>query len=318
MREMNEEHIPVLLKETLFHLDLKPGNLIIDVTVGRGGHALGILKAIGPKGRLLGLDKDITALKSVEKNLENFSENVVLAKGDFTNVAELARSILGFKRVDGVLMDLGLSSPQLDQAERGFSYRFDAPIDMRMDRDQKLSAYDVVNEYSKEELASILKTYGEERWASRIASFIVEERKRGPIKTTFELVEIIKAAIPASARRRGGHPAKQSFQAIRIEVNGELKALSEGLKGASEILNLGGRLVVITYHSLEDRIVKEFFKKMSFRCSCSSRAPICTCGKEPVFKILTKKPVKPEEEEILTNPRSKSAKLRAAIKIGEV
>ncbi|MDI6799323.1 MAG: 16S rRNA (cytosine(1402)-N(4))-methyltransferase RsmH [Actinomycetota bacterium] len=311
---MANEHIPVLLKESLFYLDPKPGNRIIDATLGRAGHALAIIEKILPDGKLLGIDKDNSSLMRARAILEDYKDDVHLVKGDFKDIGRLAPKA-GFDEVDGILMDLGLSSPQLDEAERGFSYRFDAPIDMRMDKDQGLSAFEVINEYSKEDLAKVIKEYGEERWASRIADFIVRARERSPIRSTFELVEIIKAAIPASARRRGGHPAKQTFQAIRIEVNRELESLAVALKGAVKSLARGGRLVVISYHSLEDRMVKEFFNELSLGCDCPKSLPACVCNKRPVLKILTKKLIVAGEEEILKNPRSKSAKLRAAEKI---
>jgi len=310
---MKQEHIPVLLAEVVKYLNLKKGSVIIDCTLGGAGHAKAILRAIKPSGFLLGIDQDEMAINRAKKELSSFSQQIKLVKDSFTNLDEILMRD-GFQKVDGVLFDLGVSSFQFDFPERGFSYRFDAPLDMRMDTSQKLTACDVVNTYSKDELTSLISQYGEEKWASRIASFVVETRRRRMIQTTFELVDIIKEAIPASARRKGGHPAKRTFQAIRIEVNGELDSLEKGLRSAIRWLKTGGRLVVISYQSLEDRIVKNIFKDYSKGCICPPEMPICVCGRKPITKILTKKPIKPSEGEKERNPRSKSAKLRVAEK----
>lgn len=311
---MKHKHIPVLLAEVARFLNLKKGSVIVDCTLGGAGHAEVILKKIAPGGFLLGIDKDSVAIKEAEKKLALFSQQIKLVKGGFAKLSEIL-SEANLSGVDGVLFDLGVSSPQFDLPERGFSYRFDAPLDMRMDLEQRMTARDVVNTYPKNKLSRVINEYGEEKWASRIAQFIVEERNRKPIITTFELVNIIKDAIPASARRKGGHPAKRTFQALRIEVNQELVSLEIGLESAIEHLKPGGRVVVISYQSLEDRIVKNIFKKYSEGCICPPGLPVCVCGKSPKIKVLTKKPIKPTREEIEINPRSKSAKLRVAEKI---
>jgi len=311
---MKHKHIPVLLAEVVRFLNLKKGSVVVDCTLGGAGHAEVILNKIAPDGFLLGIDKDSAAIKEAEKKLALFGQQMKLVKGSFAKLSEIL-SEANLSEVDGILFDLGVSSPQFDLPERGFSYRFDAPLDMRMDLEQKMTARDVVNTYPKNKLSGVIDEYGEEKWASRIAQFIVEERNRKPIITTFELVNIIKDAIPASARRKGGHPAKRTFQALRIEVNQELVSLENGLESAIGHLKPGGRVVVISYQSLEDRIVKNIFKKYSEGCICPPQLPVCVCGKSPKIKVLTKKPIKPTREEIEINPRSKSAKLRVAEKI---
>ncbi len=299
---MEYGHTPVLGDEVMKYLDPKPGATIVDATCGGGGHAELILRAIGPKGRLIGIDKDEDRLMSTGKRLARFEKQLALVKADYKNI-RLTLQELNIERAQGVLFDLGVSSPQFDEPKRGFSYRFDAPLDMRMDLQQELTARTVVNSYSKQDLTRIIRQYGEERWASRIAEFILKQRRIKPIETTFDLVETIKAAIPASARRKGPHPARKTFQAIRIEVNDEIESLKEGLTEAIDILETKGRVVAISYHSLEDRIIKRTFKEQALP-ELGAR-----------LMILTKKPVRPSAEEVHANPRSESAKLRAAEKL---
>lgn len=283
----------------------------MDGTLGGGGHSEEILKRL-TTGKLIAIDRDEEAILAAKERLKDY-KNVIYIKDNFKNIKEILRN-LGIEKVDGILLDLGVSSYQLEEVERGFSYMKDAPLDMRMDKTSPFSAYDVVNRYSEKELERVIREYGEEKWASRIAKFIVEERKKGDIKTTSQLVEIIKKAIPASARRTGPHPAKRTFQAIRIEVNEELKDLDRALEDMVEVLRGKGRIAVITFHSLEDRIVKNTFKKLENPCACPPGLP-CTCGKQPVIKIITKKPILPSKEEVEENPRSRSAKLRVAEKL---
>lgn len=311
---MEYRHEPVLLAEVLKQLNLSKRRTIVDCTLGGAGHAGAVAAMISPNGLLVGIDKDDVAIEAAAKNLARFSQQIKLVKGDFKEIDEIITS-LRLPLVDGFLFDLGVSSAQLDIPERGFSYRFNAPLDMRMDLAQKLTAKGVVNTYSKKQLAYIFRKFGEERWAERIAHFIIERRKYKPIETTFELVEIIKDAIPAAARRIGGHPARRTFQALRIEVNKELEILEKAIRDAVKWLKPEGRIVIISYHSLEDRIVKETFKDLARGCVCPLDFPICQCGKKPVMKILTKKPVRPGKDEIERNPRAESARLRAAEKI---
>lgn len=311
---MNFEHIPVLLKETLEYLDPKPGGVYIDGTLGGAGHSSEIVKRIIPEGVLLGIDQDSNAINAAKEHLKAYMDNVIIVRDNFRNIKAIAMDC-GFREVDGVLLDIGVSSHQLDEDERGFSYMHDGPLDMRMDTNRDYDASDLVNNASEQELTRILREYGEEKWAARIAKFIIEERKKGRIDTTFKLVDIIKKAIPAAARREGGHPAKRTFQAIRIAVNDELEVLEQAVRDAVDILKPGGRLVVITFHSLEDRIVKTVFNNMERPCTCPPQLPICMCGKEPLVKVVTKKPVSASEEELSTNTRSKSAKLRAAERV---
>lgn len=313
---MEYEHIPVLLAEALHYLRVRRGSAVVDCTLGGAGHAEAILNALGPEGLLVGIDKDDAALEAARVRLAGFSQQTKLLKGSFKDLDELL-PMAGVLAVDAFLFDLGVSSYQFDRAERGFSYRFDAPLDMRMDLEQERTVADIVNTYSERDLARIIRDYGEERWASRIAKFIVEERRRRPIRTTFELVAVVKDAIPAAARRRGGHPAKRTFQALRIEVNRELEELEKGLIRSIDWLSRGGRVVVISYHSLEDRIAKRIFAEMERGCVCPPELPACICGREPIVRVLTKKAVRPSEEEIKANPRASSARLRAAEKVGE-
>ena len=299
---MEYSHTPVLAEEVIQYLDPKPGDVTVDLTVGGGGHAKRLLEAIGPTGRLIGIDKDSAALAATKQKLALYKEQLALVKTDFQEIRQTLLT-MGIREVNGILMDLGVSSHQLDRAERGFSYRHDAPLDMRMDSEGPVTAADIVNNYSKQELTAVIGRYGEERWASRIAAFIVETRKRRPIETTFELVDVIKAAIPAGARRKGPHPARRTFQALRIEANGELKALETALREGIPSLARKGRIVVISYHSLEDRIVKKTFKEFSEETQVETGVRLM---------LLTKKPVKPAAEEVAQNARAESAKLRAA------
>ncbi|HQL37499.1 MAG TPA: 16S rRNA (cytosine(1402)-N(4))-methyltransferase RsmH [Bacillota bacterium] len=311
---MDFEHTPVLLNETLEYLDPKPGGVYIDGTLGGAGHSSEIIKRIVPGGKLLGIDQDSNAIDAAKRRLEAYKDNVVIVRDNFRNIKAIALQ-KGFKEVDGILLDIGVSSHQLDEKERGFSYMHDGPLDMRMDTESSLNASDIVNNISEQELIRILRDYGEEKWAVRIAKFIAEERKNSRIDTTFKLVDIIQRAIPAAARRDGGHPAKRTFQALRIAVNDELQVLEEALIDAARLLKPGGRLVVITFHSLEDRIVKKIFNNMEKPCTCPPQLPVCACGKEPLLRVITKKPVTAGEEELKTNTRSKSAKLRAAERV---
>ncbi len=309
-------HVPVLLKEVIESLNCGPGKKFLDCTLGQGGHSREILKSIGPQGFLWGLDQDQKALENAKKTLGSF-ENVKLIQGNFKDLDRISQEY-EIADLDGVLFDLGISSVQLDSPGRGFTYQQESPLDMRMDSDQNVTAEDLVNELSERELTEIIKKYGEELWARRIASFIIRERKKKRIQTTEQLVEIIKAAIPARARRRGGHPARRTFQALRIAVNQELENLSRGLEAAVELLKSGGRLCVISFHSLEDRITKKFMEKKARGCICPPRLPVCTCEQRPALKIIRKKPVLPGPEEIRNNPRARSARLRVGEKTGEV
>jgi len=304
----------VLLEETLKYLDLKQGGVYIDGTLGGAGHSSEIIKRIIPGGILLGIDQDSNAISAARERLEAYKDNVIIVRDNFRNIKAIAQEN-GFKEVDGVLLDIGVSSHQLDEEERGFSYMHDGPLDMRMDTNRDYTASDIVNNASEQELIRIISDYGEEKWAVRIVKFIIEERKNGRIETTFKLVDIIKRAIPAAARREGGHPAKRTFQALRIAVNDELEVLEQAVKDAVDILKPGGRLVVITFHSLEDRIVKTVFNNIERPCTCPPQLPICMCGKVPLLKVVTRKPVIAGEEELESNTRSKSAKLRAAERV---
>ncbi len=309
---MEFKHYSVLLLESVDFLKIKPDGIYLDATLGGGGHSYEILSR--GAGKLIGIDQDREAIAAATKRLEEFSDKVITVNRNFSEVKSILED-LGIDNVDGAVMDLGVSSYQLDNAERGFSYMHDAPLDMRMDRDNPLSAYDVVNTYSEEELTKIFYEYGEEKWSARIAKFIVERRENKPIKTTGELSDIIKAAIPKAARMDGGHPAKRVFQAIRIEVNGELRILKQAVCDFVDVLKPGGVLSIITFHSLEDRIVKKTFQELAKGCTCPKSFPVCVCGKTPQVKILTGKPVLPSEAELDENSRSKSAKLRAVVKL---
>lgn len=306
-------HVPIMLPEVMELLRPERGGLFVDGTLGGGGHSEGILSRLN-EGRLYGIDRDGTAIAAASARLATFGDRFKAIRGNFFDMKELLRAE-GVNGVDGILLDLGVSSHQLDTPERGFSYHEDAPLDMRMDDRAALSAYDVVNGYSAEELARIIKDYGEERYAFRVANAIVKKREKHPLNSTTQLAEIIKAAIPAASRREGPHPARRTFQAIRIEVNGELAELGQAVENAHDLLNPGGVLAIITFHSLEDRIVKQAFKRFENPCTCDPRAPMCTCGKVPTAKILTKKPIVPGADELEMNPRSRSSKLRGIQKI---
>ena len=302
---MEFKHIPVLLKETIEGLNIKPDGIYVDGTIGGAGHSKEIIKKLSPKGILIGIDKDEEALKAAENNLKGY-KNYKLIHGNHDNIKEILEEI-GIDKVDGILLDLGVSSYQLDEKTRGFSYISDNKLDMRMDRNQKLSAYDVVNKYDEQRLADIIYKYGEEKYARKIAKSICILRKNKPIETTKELVEIIEKNLP---KTKEGHPAKKTFQAIRIEVNNEIEPLYNTVKESIECLKEGGRLCIITFHSLEDRAVKEAYIDSQGKCTCPKDLPYCICGCKSLGKIITKKPIEASIEEKETNPRSKSAKLR--------
>ncbi|MCB2297136.1 16S rRNA (cytosine(1402)-N(4))-methyltransferase RsmH [Clostridium tagluense] len=309
---MEFKHLPVLLNECLDALDIKEDGIYVDCTLGGGGHSVEILKRLSPQGRLIGIDQDKDALRAAAENLKEYN-NVTYVHNNFYNIEEILQK-LEIEKVDGILMDLGVSSFQLDSAERGFSYMKDARLDMRMDRSKGLSAYDVVNNYSEEEIGEVLRNYGEEKFSKRIANFIIDRRVEKPIETTLELVNVIDAAIPAKYKREGGHPAKRTFQGIRIEVNGELKILSKAVQDGVQRLNHGGRMAIITFQSLEDRIIKNEFKDLHDPCKCPKELPMCVCGKTPIVKLISRKPIVATEEELEINKRSRSAKLRVAQK----
>jgi 16S rRNA (cytosine1402-N4)-methyltransferase len=311
---MEYRHTPVLPAEVTKHLSLHPGSIIVDCTLGGAGHAKRIADSIAPTGILVGIDQDDAALVAAADTLR-LGRQITLLKGNFAEIDRLLTEA-GIAYADGFLFDLGVSSPQLDFVDRGFSYHDEAPLDMRMDPSGGgLTAADVVNTYQEAALAQVIREYGEERWASRIAAFIVAARGRRPIRTTAELVGIIKDAVPASARRGGPHPARRTFQALRIEVNHEISVLEEGLRAAVKWLVPGGRIVVISYHSLEDRVVKRVFTELASGCVCPPELPVCSCGKVPVLRIITRRPVVPGPEEIASNPRARSAKMRVAEKV---
>ena len=307
-------HKPVLLEECLTALNIKPDGIYVDGTLGRAGHSLEIVKKLTGKGRLICLDRDETAIEAAKIRLADYLYRVTLVHSNFSRIAEVLHQ-LDIPGVDGMLFDLGVSSPQLDEAQRGFSYMHDAPLDMRMDRTAALTARDVVNAWSYEDLRRILFEYGEERYAPAIAKAIVRRRQEAAIETTGQLVDIIRAAMPPAALREKQHPAKRSFQAIRIAVNDELGAVRQGMEAAIDHLKPGGRLAVITFHSLEDRIVKNVFQDAAKGCTCPPSFPVCVCGHKPKIKILTKKPIIATREEVEENPRSRSAKLRVAERV---
>lgn len=307
-------HKPVLLEPALRYLAPKPGGVYVDATVGGAGHSEQIASRIAPDGLLIGIDQDETALAAAAERLRRFGSLVHLVHDNFAHLGAVLDR-LGIDGIDGILFDFGVSSPQLDRAERGFSYHQDAPLDMRMDRTQKTYAAQLVNTLSEAELARILRQYGEERWAGRIAGHIVRARQEARIETTGELVEIVKAAIPAAARRQGPHPARRTFQALRIAVNRELDVIEEALPQAIHVLRHGGRLVAISFHSLEDRIVKQTLQRAANPCVCPPDFPVCQCGQVPSVRLLTRRAVVATEEETLENPRARSAKLRAAERV---
>ena len=309
---MEFKHTSVMFDEVMEGLDLNTDGIYVDGTLGGGGHSSGICTELGEDGLLIGIDRDRDALIAAEKRLSQYGCRKEFVQSNYSEVKTVLED-LGVDKIDGALLDLGVSSFQLDNPERGFSYMQEAPLDMRMNRDDSLTAYDVVNGYDKNELRDIIHNYGEERWASRIADFVVRERAKKPLETTTELVDVIKMAIPAKARREGPHPAKRTFQAIRIEVNDELGRLEAALEDFIDVLKPGGRLAVITFHSLEDRIVKETFRRRFDPCTCPPGLPMCVCGKVGDIE-RPGKPMIPTAEEIESNPRSRSAKLRIAIK----
>jgi 16S rRNA (cytosine1402-N4)-methyltransferase len=306
------KHIPVLLKETVELLQCKKGGIYIDCTVGAGGHAERILEITSPDGVVVGIDQDEDILKIAEERLKRFGERIRLMHGNFSDI----KGIMKGERADGILFDLGVSSYQLEDKDRGFSFMSDAPLDMRMDKKAEITAADIINRSSERELSEIIFKYGEERFAKRIASFIVRERERKPIATTLQLSDIVIKAIPARFRPRDIHPATRTFQALMIAVNRELEILEKSLLNAVDILKPKGRMCVISFHSLEDRIVKRTFQRLEKGCICPPKIPICQCGIKPSIKIITKRPVTPSEMEIKANPRARSAKLRAAEKLG--
>ena len=308
------EHKSVLLEETVNGLNIKPDGIYVDGTLGGGGHAYEVCKHLNNKGRFIGIDQDEAAIEAAGSRLIDFGERVTIVRSNYCDMKSKLQE-LGIDKVDGIVLDLGVSSYQLDTAERGFSYRVDAPLDMRMDRRQKMTAKDIVNEYSEMDLFRIIRDYGEDKFAKNIAKHIVKARQEKRIETTDELVEIIKAAIPARVRAEGGHPAKRTFQAIRIAVNSELDALNEGLDAIFNCLAPGGRLCVITFHSLEDRLVKNKFRRWAQRCTCPPEQPICTCGGVPKARLITRKPIEADAEELEVNRRSRSAKLRVLEKV---
>ena len=308
MEEINFGHTSVLLFETVGSLNIIPGGCYVDGTLGGGGHAFEVCKRLG-NGRLIGIDQDGDAIEAASKRLMAFQDKITIVRSNYRRIAQVLEE-LGIEKVDGIYLDLGVSSWQLDQPERGFTYRADAPLDMRMDQRQSRTAADLVNSCSEEELTRIIRDYGEDRFARNIAKHIVREREKEPIMTTGRLAEIIKGAIPAKVRATGGHPAKRTFQAIRIELNGELTVLEESIDTMIDLLNPGGRLSIITFHSLEDRIVKNRFRINEHPCTCPPDFPVCVCGKKSKGRVLTRKPILPSEEEMRENSRSKSAKLR--------
>lgn len=311
---MEFNHVSVLLNECIDNLNIKKDGIYIDGTMGGAGHSKLICENLGGKGRLICIDQDKNAHIKGREVLSEHLNKVTFVKDNFSNVDNILND-LKIEKVDGILLDLGVSSHQLDEADRGFSYNYDAKLDMRMDTDKGVSAYDVVNTYSEKQLHTIIKEYGEENWAKRIAEFIVKERELSPITTTFELVSVIKKAVPKGARTDGPHPAKRTFQAIRIEVNNELNILKTTVNDISKRLNVGGRICIITFHSLEDRIIKNAYRELENPCICPREVPFCACGLVPSLKIVTKKPILPTDEEILINNRSRSSKLRVAQKI---
>ena len=301
-------HVSVLLWECIENLNIKADGIYIDGTMGGGGHSLEIAKNL-TTGRLICIDQDQNAHEAAKERLKDHLDKITFVHDNFGNINSILDS-LKIQKIDGMLLDIGVSSHQLDEAERGFSYQQDAPLDMRMDTSKSFSAYEVVNNYDEDALNRIIFGYGEERWARRIAQFIVKERQNKPIGTTAELVEVIKKAVPKGARKDGPHPAKRTFQAIRIEVNGELDVLQRAIDNVANRLNPGGRLCIITFHSLEDRIVKEAFRKQENPCICPPQFPVCVCGRKQTARVITRKPIIPSEDELAVNPRARSAKLR--------
>jgi 16S rRNA (cytosine1402-N4)-methyltransferase len=307
---MEFNHYSVLLNETIENLNIKPDGIYVDGTLGGGGHAYQVASRLSEKGRLIGIDQDADAIAAAGERLKEFGDKITIIRSNYANMKEELHRI-GVEKVDGIVLDLGVSSFQLDTPERGFTYRDEnAPLDMRMDDRQSLTAKDIVNGYSEMDLYRIIRNYGEDKFAKNIAKHIVQERAKKPIETTGELTEIIRASIPMKVQVTGGHPAKRTFQAIRIELNKELEVLQNNLDDMIDLLNPGGRICIITFHSLEDRIVKTNFKRNENPCTCPSDFPVCVCGKKSKGKVVTRKPILPSEEELEVNSRSKSAKLR--------
>ena len=306
---MTFEHKSVLLEETVNGLNIKPDGIYVDGTLGGGGHAFEVCKQLSDKGSFIGIDQDEAAIEAAGIRLRDFGERVTIVRSNYCDM-KLQLQKLGIDKVDGIVLDLGVSSYQLDTAERGFSYRVDVPLDMRMDRRQEMTAKDIVNTYSEMELYRIIRDYGEDKFAKNIAKHIVLDREKGSIETTGQLIEIIKRAIPMKFQKNGGHPAKRTFQAIRIELNRELDVLRDSLDEMIDMLNENGRICIITFHSLEDRIVKSMFRRNENPCTCPSHFPVCVCGNESKGKVITRKPILPSAEELEYNSRSKSAKLR--------
>ena len=303
------EHKSVLLNETIEGLNIKPDGIYVDGTLGGGGHAYEVCQRLNSKGRFIGIDRDAAAIEAAGARLSDFGEKVTIIRSNYCDMKSRLHEI-GIDKVDGIVLDLGVSSYQLDTADRGFSYRVDAPLDMRMDRRQTLTARDIVNGYSEMDLFRIIRDYGEDRFAKNIAKHIVAAREKDPIETTGQLTEIIRQSIPMKFQKTSGHPAKRTFQAIRIECNSELEVLRDSLDDMIDMLNVGGRICIITFHSLEDRIVKGIFKKNEDPCICPSSFPVCVCGRVSKGRIVTRKPIVPSEEELEENSRSKSSKLR--------
>lgn len=312
--ETGFHHVPIMVSEVLALLEPARGGIFVDGTLGGGGHAEAVLSAMPETGRLFGIDRDDEALRAAGARLSRFGDRFTAIKGNFFDMKSLLKDY-GVEKVDGILLDLGVSSHQLDAAERGFSYKAEAPLDMRMDRSAPLTARTVVNTWSESELKRIFYEYGEEKFSAKIAARIVERRKEQPIETTTELAELIKGAIPAKFRNEPQHPARRCFQAIRIAVNGELDGLNDAIVSAHDLLNPGGRLAILTFHSLEDRIVKNAFRTFENPCTCPKSAPVCICGKKPTAKVLTRHPLVASEQEQKDNSRATSAKLRAIVRM---
>ena len=311
---MEFKHVSVLKNECIEGLQIKSSGTYVDGTFGGGGHAMEIISRLNGNGRFVGIDQDQDAVENGRAKLEPYKEKAQLVRDNFSNIISIMKD-LHIVAVDGILLDIGVSSYQLDTGERGFSYMHDAELDMRMDQRNPMTAKRMIAEYSEKELANIIKDYGEERWATRIAQFIVAERKIKPIETTGELVEVIKKAVPKGARKDGPHPAKRTFQALRIAVNNELGILEQAIEDMAGLLAPGGRLCIITFHSLEDRIVKQTFHRLEHPCTCPPEFPVCVCGKKPSIRVITRKPILPSEEELEFNPRARSAKLRILEKL---
>lgn len=311
---MDFEHMSVLLEACIEGLNIKEAGIYVDGTLGGAGHAKEVCKRLSNKGHFIGIDQDNDALMVCKERLKDVAPHVDIVKSNFERVKEVLDE-LHIAGIDGMLIDLGVSSHQLDEASRGFSYMQDAKLDMRMNQDSDFSAYEVINAYTEDEIYRVIRDFGEEKWAKRIAQFIVKKRIEAPIQTTYELVEVIKEAIPYKARKEGSHPAKRTFQAIRIEVNREIDIIEPTIRNAVQKLNKGGRLCIITFHSLEDRIVKHVFKNLEDPCTCLKNLPMCACGKLPEVKVITRKPIVPSDRELEYNPRSRSAKLRIVEKI---